>query len=295
MKKYSLFFLIAACSGAGGLHGVGTATPAPALAVAESQRDTLADGAFHADASGHFVADTEARRALEYVFAAAGESDEATLQQRAGAAIAAQLQSPAREEAYAVLQDFVAYRAAASHLKSGGTSLADRVSAVSALRQQFFDAKTRAGFFADDEQRAQIAIAEQFVRTGTTLSAEDKGAQLAALDAQLPAGDVAVRTTALLPVQILRAEASVRAAGDSTDVVHAQRVQAFGEAGAARLAKLDATRANFAAIMSSLRTLRNELAARGSASRDVASTLDAAITAQVPTLEQAHARALLAQ
>lgn len=296
IRPYSLALVVlGACSSSSSLYGVGSsAAGAAAPSVAASQVGSEADGAFHANAQGHFIADADARRAFEYAFSATGESDEAALQSQAAAMIDAQLQSGARGEAHAVLHAYEAYRAAAQ-VTSAPTSLSDRLAAVAALRAKYFDEVTRKGLFGEDEQRAQITLAEQKVRADAALSARDKGAQLGALDAQLPAGDVAVRGAALLPVQAQRAEAALRAAGDSTDAVHTQRVQSFGEAGALRLANLDASRANFAATMGSLRALRQALTAQGSAARDVSDALEQAISAGVPMLEQAHARALLAQ
>ena len=297
------FLLLGACSGQAALQTVDRTATNP-VRVAASQDGTVADGVLRADARGHFVADVEARRALEYMFSATGERDEATLQAQAGAAIDAQLQGRAREEARAMLSSYVGYRAAAQ-TQSPPHALSERVAVITSLRAQYFDASTRQGFFADDEQRVQIGIAAQSVRSDASLSNTDRVARLGALDARLPAGDIAVRDAALQPVQSLRAEAALRLHGDSTDAVHAQRVQTLGEEGAARLAALDGAHANFNAIVASLRALRERLAASGGAAsggaasggaaRDVAATLEQAIVATVPVLEQAHARALLAQ
>jgi lipase chaperone LimK len=295
MNHFAWLVFLAGCSSSGALHASAPAATAGAMVAEKSQVGAAPDGAFHADAQGHFLPDADARRAFDWVLAASGEAADAALETRLNAAIAAQLHAPADAEARSVLQSYLAYRAAGAQLPHGTATASARIAAISALRQQFFDAKTHQGLFGDEEQRATVAIAEQAVHANGALADADKSAQLAALDAQLPAGDVAARTAAQHPLQIFQNEATLRANGDGDDSVYAQRLQAFGSDGAARLAALDAEQASFAATVAALRSMRDQMNEDGRSAQAVATALTQAVAAQVPALEQAHATALLAQ
>jgi lipase chaperone LimK len=250
----------------------------------DSLRDTAPDGALAADADGHLLINPELRRFFDYWYSASGEEPDARLRLRMVAAIRAQLDDPAEDEALALLERFVRYRQRGRELFERADlrdDLAARANAVGDLRRDVFGADDAARLFGDDDALVAVALAERRIAADPSLSAEQRVAQRAALEATLPERLRAVRAEAMAPQRLADEVAALRAQGASPAAIQALRASRVGEAAAERLAALDVQRAAWQQRVDTYRQAR--------AAIDADPALDAAQrSAAVATLRAEH-------
>jgi lipase chaperone LimK len=248
-----------------------------------SLRDTDVDGALAVDASGRLLLNPDLRRFFEYFFVASGEESDAQIRARIGAAIAARLEGDAARTAYDVLDRFLDYRNRGESLNPGaaGDDRDARFAALRRLRNQVFGEHDAAALFADEEAAYAAAVAEQRIRTDSSLSDAERAAQLAGLEAQLPESIRAVRQAVSAPLRLARDEAALRTVGGSAEEIEALREQAVGPDAAARLAALDAQQSAWRSRVDTYRQERSAI--------DANAGLDAAQRAQaVAALRARH-------
>jgi lipase chaperone LimK len=222
------------------------------------------DGAFPVDADGHLIVVRAVRERFDWFLAASGEEPAERLRARIEAAIALQLGPDAEQEALALLDDYLAYRAAVRELAEGGGAALDlerRFQRLRELRRAHLGPAAEA-FFGAEEARARVEIARRRVARDPDLSEEDRSARLAALDAELPAEVRDTREAVRAPSRLRAEEAALRAAGAGEGEIRALRERRFGAEAAERLEALDRRRADFEARLGAYREARASLLAR---------------------------------
>lgn len=207
---------------------------------------TTPDANLQVDASDALVVDAALGRLFDYYLSAQGEKSLPAIRAEIDAELGRRLKPAAAAEARRLLGRYLDYKQALASVETNlqkGTLPAhaarDRLVAMQQLRTQFFSAKESAGLFGFDDAYNADAIARMEISQDHTLNPTQKAAQLAALDAALPA---ALREARDAPQQVIHSEESVaklRANGGSDDDVYRMRAAAFSPEAAARFADLD--------------------------------------------------------
>lgn len=239
---------------------------APPGTLPGSLRGTDAVGGLLVGSDGHLVPSPDALALFDYYLAATGEEPPGVLRARIVAAIEARVVDPARSEAIALLDTYLAFREALRTLAEGGApphDLERRLQWIRELRRGHFGAATAEALFGLEERTLAIDLERRRVATDPALDETERAAALAALEAQLPDGVRAARDRARAPARLHARTRALRAAGASDAEIHAQRAEAFGPAAAERLAALDAEQARWQARLESFRDDVVAVEARG--------------------------------
>ena len=218
-----------------------------------SLRGTASDGA------GRFVPTIDARRFFDYFLTATGEVSPAALRQRIVGAIEHRLAPTPAHEAITLLDRYLAYRdeaRARSDTLAAGGDLGDRLAQVVRLRREMLGTEVADAFFAAEEAEAERAITRRAIAEDATLTADERRARLAAVDADTPPEVQEARSVAVLAQTLQDAEAAARERGASAGEVQRLREGLVGPEAAARLAALDDRRAEWQARVESVRAER---------------------------------------
>lgn len=249
------------------------ATTGPANAATApppaSLRDSEIDGELAADASGHFVPSPRAIVLFDYFLSATGEEPQATIRARIVAEIDRRLVNPARHEATALLDRYLAYRADAANTIADerlaeSADLERRLQWLRELRRKHFGAELAATLFADDERAIEVAIAQRRVAADASLSQVEKRAQIEALEAQLPESARSARASSVVPLRLAQEEAALRARGGSDAELRALRDSIVGPEAAERLEERDRRRAEWNTRLAAYRAERDAIRADAS-------------------------------
>ncbi|WGG52728.1 lipase secretion chaperone [Rugamonas sp. DEMB1] len=138
-----------------------------------------------------------------------------------------------------------------------------RLAAMQQLRHSYFSVQEIDGLFGAGDAYDNDAIARLEINSDATLTAEQRKARLAALDARMPA---ALRAERDAPSQVLRLEDSVRqlrAQGGGDNEVYRLRAAAFSPEAAARLAEVDREEADWQRRIGAYQAQRKDLLGGG--------------------------------
>jgi lipase chaperone LimK len=207
---------------------------------------TTPDADLKVDAGDALVVDAALGRLFDYYLSAQGEKSLPAIRAEIEAELGRRLKPAAAAEARRLLGRYLDYKQALAGVEVSlqkGTRPAhaarDRLTAMQQLRTQYFSAKESAGLFGFDDAYNADAIARMEISQDRSLNATQKAAQLAALDAALPAP---LREARDAPQQVIRLEESVarlRATGGSDDDVYRLRAATLNPEAAARFSELD--------------------------------------------------------
>lgn len=260
-----------------------------------SLRGTRVDGELTVDAAGDLLVTDGTRRFFDYFLTASGEETPERLRARIIAAAERRVPAPAARELGDLLDRYLLYRERVRLLADTGADgdLRARLDLVSALRREVFGTEVASTLFGDEEAAARLVLTERELTVDPTLSAEDRAARLAAVEADVPAELRASRAAAMTAIALRREEAALRDRGAPADELQALREQMVGADAAARLADLDRRRAEWTARVDAYRAAR--AAIEGDATLDAAArtaALDALLAERFDTTEALRLRAL---
>jgi lipase chaperone LimK len=257
------------------------AVRAPAAAalppLPESLRGTEPGGGLFADAHGRFVPSREALALFDYYFSASGEEPDEVIRMRITAEIRGRLPASAVAEAEAFFAAYLAYRDAAETLfatEPASDDLERRFQRIREIRREAFGAGVAADLFGEEERVTEVDLARRRVAQDDTLTREERERRIAELDAELPEAERAARAEVRQAIDLRAAESQLRAAGASDAEIHAERERRVGPEAAARLAALDAQRAEWSARVAAWRAEREALRARGATDAELAALRD---------------------
>lgn len=234
-----------------------TAVP-PSLAGSEVA------GALAVDADGAFVPGPEALELFDWYLSATGEEPDDVLEERIRAEIRRRLQPPADAQALAFLDRYLGYRTGARELTEGGLGRAPlerRLQVIRELRRAHFGAALAEHLFGPEEAMMRVDLERMRVAADPDLGAEERAAELAALEAELPEGERRARHETRAHLALRDEERALREAGASDAELHALRAERHGEEAADRLAALDAERARWHERVAAYRIERDGLRA----------------------------------
>ena len=226
--------------------------PAPSLKpLPASFAGTEVDGVFRLDAAGNLLVSEDIRRIFDYFLAAVGEEPLKASVERLQGYIARQLAEPARQQALALLEQYLLYKRELVLLErdlpqmASLDALRQRELAVQALRARLFDNTTRQAFFAREEAYNQFNLQRLAIVHDPRL---DDAAKATAVD-QLRNSLPAEMQDAVLPQlqnELRQQTAQLKAAGASAAQIRQLRQQLVGSEATQRLEALDQKRQHWA-------------------------------------------------
>jgi lipase chaperone LimK len=255
--------------------------PAPALQTvhvaqaarpfAPSLQGTRPDGAVRVAPDDSVVADAQLIELFDYYLSTVGEKSPAAVRAEIERELDRTLRPAAAAAAKRVLTRYIAYRQALAALQTDrrltgpdAAALKRRLNALRGLRAQYFSQREIAAIFGREDAANAEALARMEIRDDRTLSAQQKQARLAALDAGLPADVRAAREAPLKIVRVQDEAERLRAGGAGEEDVFRLRAEAFGADAAQRLADVDreeaAWKRRIDAYLAERRGLRDEAA-----------------------------------
>jgi lipase chaperone LimK len=219
----------------------------PLKALPASFGGTTVDGVFRLDADGNLLISEDIRRIFDYFLAAAGEEPLRTSVERLRAYIVAQLPANAREQALALLNQYLDYKRELVLLERDLPQMANldalrqREAAVLALRARIFDAQTQQAFFAREEAYNQFTLQRLAILHNSQLDDAGKAAAVDQLRNSLPAE---MQDTVLPQLQneLRQQTAQLQAAGAKPEQIRQLRQQLVGAEATQRLEVLDQQR-----------------------------------------------------
>jgi lipase chaperone LimK len=230
----------------------------------DSLRSTRADGAFTLDASGHLLPSPAILRRFDYYLSARGEEPLAAIRARIEADIAEALPPGAAVEARALLDHYLAYRAAARELHARGLAPGDldtRLQRIRELRREHFGAGTARLLFEQEERLAEAALEQRRIELDPDLDPAERERRLEGVEAGLPPSLAAARAAATLPLRLQQDEAALRDAGADPAEIRRLREETVGVEAAERLEALDAHRREWERRLALYREQRDALLA----------------------------------
>ena len=227
----------------------------PAVAAAQSTLNALPDSLqgsspprLPLEAGGHLAHSRAVRDFFDYFLSATSERSAQTLDALVRRYIKIQLEgTPAADEAADAWQRYTAYRTALDQLPQpaatpGGKLDLDAMQLVLDERSLLASrvlGEWSAPFFGTELQRQRNDLARLRIASDPSLSAADKAARLAALDAALPPAERAMRERVQQQQASIDAIAQMQKQGTSLDAMRAQVTQTLGPQAAGRVVQME--------------------------------------------------------
>ncbi|TYC57139.1 lipase [Marinobacter sp. BW6] len=204
---------------------------------------SVPEGWARTDRLGNLIPTPHLRQLFEYFLSALGEESLEQLVARIETALSA-LKEPARSQALATLGNYLEYKLAVSELEQsygevsglGAGEMQRRMAEIQALRRTWLDADTADAFFADDEAVDRFQIEKLRIASDDSLTDEQRAEALRQAESSLPEPLRKAReeTRRFADYEQVRRELA-----DDPRALNAWRQEAFGEAAADRLGRLE--------------------------------------------------------
>lgn len=219
----------------------------PLKSLPASFSGTSVDGIFRLDADGNLLISEDIRRIFDYFLAAVGEEPLRASVERLRAYIAAQLPANAREQALALLNQYLDYKRELVLLERDLPQMANldalrqREVAVQALRARIFDRETQQAFFAREEAYNQFTLQRLAILHDSQLDDAGKAAAVDQLRNSLPA-EMQDAVLPQLQNELRQQTAQLQASGAKPEQIRQLRQQLVGAEATQRLEVLDQQR-----------------------------------------------------
>lgn len=220
-------------------------TPARQQTLPSSFEGTHVDGVFRLDADGNLLISEDIRRIFDYFLAAVGEEPLRASVARLRAYIAAQLPVHAREQALALLNQYLDYKRELVLLERDLPQMANldalrqREAAVQALRARLFDSQTQQAFLGREEAYNQFSLQRLAIANDRQL--DDNAKAIDQLRNSLPA-EMQDAVLPQLQNDLRQQTAALQAAGAKPEQIRQLRQQLVGAEATQRLEALDQQR-----------------------------------------------------
>ncbi|NQD94523.1 lipase secretion chaperone [Pseudomonas sp. CrR25] len=240
---------------------------------------TQVDGAFRIDAAGNLILSEDIRRIFDYFLAAVGEEPLRTSVERLQAYIAGQLPRPARDQAHALLAQYLEYKRELVQVErqlpqmANLAALRQREAVVQALRARLFDNEVRQAFFAREEAYNRFTLQRLAIQQDASLDSVAKAAAVDRLRDSLPE-DLQASVLPQLQNQLRQQTARLQADGAHPAQIRELRQQLVGAEATQRLEALDRKRLAWAKRLDSYRTAKAGIeASQGLSASDKATAI----------------------
>lgn len=227
-----------------------------------SLRGSTRDGGARVGADGQLVVDRDLRRMFDYYLTLAGELDAAGIRMLVAEDLATLLPPAVVTVALDQYDRYVDYLRRASQLPEGG-DLVTRLARLAELRRAVFGEATAKAYFAEEEEHAERTVARLAIADDKTLTAEQRAAALAELDARMPEQQrAAIDAANSASIAAAQTEHLDQAHADAA-TRDAERTALWGADAAQRLAELDRQRAEWDRRIADYQAARERLPVKG--------------------------------
>ena len=270
-----------------------------------SLRGTDVDGGFRVDENGDLIVEQGIKRYFDYFMATVGEESIAEITARIHNAIMTQLEEPARSQALTILEDYLSYKTAlyeleqqmgefnpASFNESQLPMLTERLDAIFDARRAHLGAEVVDAFFSEDEAVDRYTLNRLSVLHDSTLTEEERAAQLAQLEDTLPEDVRQQRAEVTQYQRYLIEETKLEKQNASPAEIHQLRSQEFGEEAAVRLAELDKKRGEWDRRLQQYRAEKMQLDNAGLSQQDLYEQLEQLRNQHFSDIEMRRVKAL---
>ena len=241
---------------------------------------TTVDGQFRVDSAGNLLISEDIRRIFDYFLSALGEDSLQHSVKRLQAYISSQLAMPAREQALALLEQYLQYKQQLVQLEKDLPQMANldamrqREQAVQALRASLFSAEAHQVFFGNEEAYNQFTLQRLAIRHDQSLSDAEKATALDQLRNNLPES-MQELIVPQLQTELRQQTAALQAQGASPQQIQQLRLQLVGAEATARLEALDQRRQQWAQRLNDYRREKALIEANtGLSTSDKAAAID---------------------
>jgi lipase chaperone LimK len=212
------------------------------------------------------VVDARLVRMFDYYLSAIGEKPLDTVHQEIEKDLDRRLKPAAAAEAKRLLMQYIGYKTALVDLDknpqlagTGVSAIRHRMEKVQQVRARYFSAAEDKGMFGASDAYDTDTAARMEISQDKSLSAAQKSAKLAALDAAMPADLLEARTAPLKIVKLEASAASMRKQGAGEDDIYRMRAAALSPEAAARMADVDRDEAAWKSRISAYLAVRSNL------------------------------------
>ncbi len=227
-----------------------------------SLRGSTRDGGARVGADGQLVVDRDLRRLFDYFLTLAGELDAAGIRMLVAEDLATQLPAAVVNVALDQFDRYVDYLRRAAQLPEGG-DLVTRLARLAELRRAVFGEATAKAYFGEEEEHAERTVARLAIADDKTLTAEQRAAALADLDARMPESQrAAIDAANSASIAAAQTEHLDQSHADAA-TRDAERTAMWGAEAAQRLAELDRQRAEWDRRIADYQAARERLPVKG--------------------------------
>lgn len=232
-------------------HAGGAAPASASVPFARSFAGTAPDGAV-ASANGELLLNDELLRRFDYYLAAVGERKLTEIRAEIERDLERELKPQAAAQAKQILGRYLDYKQALVELERSpgvnGQSLdviRTRLASIKALRSRFFSRQEEEALFGAADAMASQTLERLAIQQNTALTAEQKAARVAEVDARLTPEQRREREAPLQHLLLAAKVDAAKAQGASDAQIQQIRSESAGPAAAERLAALDREEADW--------------------------------------------------
>lgn len=231
-----------------------------------SLEGTRPDDGIKVTGDGGLVVDASLVRLFDYYLSAIGEKPLDAVHKEIEKDLDRRLRPAAAAEAKRLLTQYIGYKTALVDLDKNpqlaGTGIAairNRLEAVQQVRARYFSAAENKSMFGDSDAYDADTVARMEISQDKSLSAAQRSAKLAALDAAMPPDLREARAAPLKIVKLEESAASMRKQGASEDDIYRMRAAAISPEAAARMAQVDLDEASWKSRITAYLAARSNL------------------------------------
>ena len=232
-----------------------------------SLKGTDKDGAYPVDEEGNLLMSIAIKERFEYFLSTLGEFPLEDVLQMVKDDILLSLQSPAKEQALKLFDDYVAYKYSLAELEKSMDVAQDyeindierfraQLDRLRDKRREYLDSDAVDAFFGFDEMYDDYMLARLEIQNNSQLTKAEKAEQIASLEDSLPSNVKDMREQSQAVSQAFKTSEAMREQGASDEEVHQYNAQQFGLEAADKLQDLDTQRAQWKARVQSYLQLK---------------------------------------
>jgi len=218
-----------------------------------SLKGTKIDGIYPVDAQGNLLISKDIKQRFEYFLSTMGEFELEHVLNMIKDDISDNLNSPAKEQALKLFDDYVAYKFALSELEASLNQAQDyemndvsrmrfQLEQMRDVRREYLGIEAVDAFFGFDEMYDDFMLASLEVKNNRQLTAKERQEQLKSLEQSLPQDVQEMRNETQRVSQVFLQTEQMKKEGGSDDEIYALNEQEFGQEAAQRLQELNQQR-----------------------------------------------------
>ena len=219
-----------------------------------SLKGTDKDGAYPTDDQGNLLMSAAIKERFEYFLSTLGEFPLESVLQMVRDDIELSLQSPAKEQALKLFDDYIAYKYSLAELEKSMDAAQDyeindierfrmQLERLRDKRREYLAQDTVDAFFGFDEMYDDFMLARLEIQNSSQLTKQEKLEQIKSLEDSLPEAVKDMRDDSQKVSQAFKVSESMREEGANDEEVFDYNSQQFGQEAAVKLQDLNDQRA----------------------------------------------------